>query len=235
MLALLLLTLAQEPAEVCRGASLQALRDAAVMTGRAGPGAARSALTEAARQDSACAPLLGAGWSLTGWVAARAAARVGGTSESLSGASTALTTLETLGTRPAWRVESEYARAAIRAAMAAAQDERSEMAIYLAHARGLSERLALAGATPQWPLPIDALEGDLWLEVDRYEDAQRAFVRAQQIDANGFVLTGLARTLDRLGDQAGACRTYRLAVDATVDGALLDESRGYLARPSCTR
>lgn len=213
----------------CRAASLTTLQEAATLIGRAGPASAQTLLIQAAREDSDCTPLLGASWSLSGWVVARAAEQTGGSIESLAGARTAVTMLETVGQRPEWRVESEYARAAISAAMAAAQDERSEMAIFLAHARGLSDRLALAQATPLWPLPIDVLEGELWLEVDRYDEARAAFERAE---ATGFVLVSLARTRARLGDEAGACAAARLAVEKS-DGALLDEAKQYLARPAC--
>jgi hypothetical protein len=165
-------------------------------------------------------------------MAARAAARVGGTPESLAAAREALAVLEELGQRPGWRVESAYAAAAIHAAMAAAQDERAEMAIYLVHARGLSEQLALAGASAVWPLPIDEMEGDLWLEVDRYAEAAAAFDRAQQAHPTGFALVGLARARARLDDEQGACDAYRRAA-ASADAALLDEARAFLARGTC--
>lgn len=232
MFVLLLLALTQASPGTCSPASMQVLQEAAALAGRAGPGAAQAMLVAAARDDSRCAPLLGAGWSVSGWVTARQAVRAGGSPESLADARVAVETLGKLGAQPEWRVESEYAQAAIRAAMAAAQDERSEMAIYLAHARGLSDRLALAQATPRWPLPIDALEGDLWLDVDRYAEARAAFERAQKTDATAFVLVGLARTRARLGEQADACEAYRQAA-AIAERALLDEARAYLKRPAC--
>jgi hypothetical protein len=234
MLVFLLFALAQTLPDSCQAKSAQALQEARALIGRAGPASAQTMLVESARTDPTCAPLLGAGWSISGWVTARAAARAGGTGESLAGATTAIATLETLGTRPEWRVESEYARTAIRAAMAAAQDERPEMAIFLAHARGLSDRLTLAQATPEWPLPIDAIEGDLWLEVDRYDEARAAFERARATSPTGFVLVGLARTKARLGDERGACDTYREAMDRS-ERAVQDEARAYLKRPACAR
>jgi tetratricopeptide (TPR) repeat protein len=233
MLVLLILALTQASPRTCSPASMQVLQEAAALAGRAGPGGAQAMLVAAARDDSRCAALLGAGWSVSGWSVARQAVRAGGSPESLTDALVAVETLEKLGTEPEWRVESEYARAAIRAAMAAAQDERSEMAIHLAHARGLSDRLTLARATPQWPLPIDALEGDLWLEVDRYAEARAAFERALKVDATAFVLVGLARTRARLDEHAGACEAYRQAA-ATAERALLDEARTYLKRPICS-
>ncbi len=232
MLVVLLLALAQTPLDRCSSSSLQVLEDAAMLAGRAGPAATRSMLVGAAKNDSDCAPLLGAGWSITGWVAARAAVRAGGTPDSLVDVKWAGQVLEQLGARPEWRVESEYARAALSAAAAAAQDERGEMAIFLAHARGLSDRLTLARATPRWPLPIDALEGDLWLEVDRYAEALQAFERALKIEPTAFVLVGLARTRARLGNEAGACEAYRQAV-AIAERALLEEARANAASRRC--
>jgi tetratricopeptide (TPR) repeat protein len=210
------------------------LQDAAAQIGRAGPASAQSMLVDAAKQDTACASLLGAGWSVTGYAAARLAVRAGGTPESLVGAMSAIEALEKLATKPDWRVESEYAEAAIRAAMAAAQDERGEMAVYLTHARGLSDRLTLAKATPTWPLPIDTLEGDLWLEVDRYKEALAAFERARKIGENGLVLIGLGRTRARLGDEKAACGAYRQAMMAT-EGGLLDEAKANAESPICSR
>ncbi len=220
---------AQEPTPGCQAASLAKLQEALAIAGRSGPVRAQAPLNQAAREDAGCTPLRGAGWSISGWVAARAAERSGGSEESLIGAREAVERLAAIGVRPEWRVESEYARAAIQAAMAAAQDERGEMALYLAQARSLSEQLALAGATPHWPLPIDAVEGELWLEVDRYQEARAAFERAAP---TGIVLIGLARTRTRLNDHAGACRAYRQAVDKS-DGDLLADAQASLTRLKC--
>lgn len=220
---------AQEPRPGCQLVSLTKLQDALAIVGRSGPAGAQTALNQAAREDAGCTPLLGAGWSISGWVTARAAERTGGSEESLRGARAAVERLVAIGARPEWRVESEYARAAILAAIAAAQDERGEMALYLAHARSLSEQLALAGATPRWPLPIAALAGDLWLEVDRYDEARTAFERAEP---TGFVLIGLARTRTRLDDRAGACEAYRQALQKS-DGGLLADAQASLARLKC--
>lgn len=228
MLVFLLLALLQVPAAVCTPASTQALQEAATLVGSAGAARGQRRLVDAAKNDRQCTELLGAGWSLSGWVAARAAVKAGGAPDSLVDARDAVQHLEKLGARPEWRVESEYARVAITAAMAAAQDERGEMQIYLAHARGLADRLALTGVTPRWPLPIDVLEGDLWLEVDRYDEARAAFQRARQRDASGFVLTGLGRTLARLGDPA-ACGVLREAMEKS-EGALRDEAATHATR-----
>ncbi len=224
----------QPSPDSCAQSSMQVLQEAAALAGRAGPVSTQGMLVDAAKSDSRCTPLLGAGWSISGWAVARAAVRAGGSPDSLVNARWAVQTLEKIAERPEWRVESEYARAALTAAMAAAQDERSEMAIYLAHARSISDRLTLARVTPRWPLSIDTLEGDLWLEVDRYAEALAAFERAQKLDANAFVLVGLARTRARMGNAAGACEAYRQAT-TTAERALLEEARAYVARPLCNK
>lgn len=235
MIALLLaLFFAQPSSASCSAPSIRILQEAVALIGRAGPAGAQSMLIDGAKQDTDCAQLLGAGWSITGYAAARLAVRAGGAPESLVGANSAIETLQKLGTTPEWQVESEYAVAAIRAAMAAAQDERGEMAVFLTHARGLSDRLALAHTTPIWPLPIDTLEGDLWLEVDRYTEARAAFERARKIGESGFILIGLGRTRARLGDDKGACDAYRQAMMATERG-LLDEAKANAESPICSR
>lgn len=100
----------------------------------------------------------------------------------------------------------QYAITVIRAAVAAAQDERDEMALYLAHAEWLTGRLALVDERARWPLPPDLVAGELWFEVDRYADAVAAFARAS---ASGRSRLGLARAAERTGDTTTACRAYR--------------------------
>src|SRR5688500_19557960 len=68
--------------------------------------------------------------------------------------------------------------------------------------------MALAGAAPQSPLPIDELEGELWLEVDRYTEARDAYDRAVKARPTPNALIGLARASDKLGDVVGACAAY---------------------------
>ena len=106
---------------------------------------------------------------------------------------------------------ARYADAAIRAAVSAAQEERDEMAVFLAHARDLSDTMALTGAPAQWPLPIDEMEGELWLEVDQYAEARDAYQRATKLKPTANAWIGLARASDRLGDLVGACAAYTQA------------------------
>ncbi len=141
--------------------------------------------------------------SMAGWIAARDLAPKGGAIALLGPVNQRLKALDGLpGTA------ARYAEIAIRAAVSAAQDEREELAVFLAHARDLSDTMALAGGPAQWPLPIDEMEGELWLEVDRYTEARDAFRRATRLRTSANAWIGLARASDRLGDIVGACAAY---------------------------
>ncbi len=144
--------------------------------------------------------------AMEGWVAARALAPKGGALELLGPVNVRLKMLDGLpGTA------ARYADVAIRAAVSAAQEERDELDVFLAHARELSNTMALTGATAQWPLPIDELEGELWLEVDRYTDARDAYQRATRTKPTANAWIGLARASDRVGDVVSACAAYTRA------------------------
>ncbi len=144
--------------------------------------------------------------AIEGWVAARAIAPKGGALELLGPVNLRLKALDALpGTA------ARYADVAIRAAISAAQEEREELGVFLAHARDLSNTMALTGAPAQWPLPIDELEGELWFEVDRYPEARDAFQRATRLKPTPNALIGLARASDRLGDVVTACAAYTQA------------------------
>lgn len=144
--------------------------------------------------------------AMDGWVAARELAPKGGALELLGPVNLRLRALDGLP-----GVAARYADVAIRAAVSAAQDERDEMEVFLAHARDLSDTMALAGAPAQWPLPIDELAGELWLEVDRYPEARDAYLRATRVKPTANAWVGLARASDRLGDLVAACAAYTQA------------------------
>lgn len=144
--------------------------------------------------------------ALEGWIAARAVAAKGGALELLGPVNLRLKSLDALP-GPAAR----YADVAIRAAVSAAQEERDELAVFLAHARDLSATMSLTGAPAQWPVPIGELEGELWLEVDRYTEARDAYLRATKLKPSANAWIGLARASDRLGDLVGACAAYTQA------------------------
>ena len=90
-------------------------------------------------------------------------------------------------------MSARYAEIAIRAAVSAAQEERDEMALLLEHAREPVGPMSLGGGTPaEWPLPIDELEGELWLEVDRVHRSARCLRARHEAEAH-------AQCLDRPG------------------------------------
>lgn len=232
MLVLLALLL-QAPTDVCPPAAMSALSQAAERRDESGAEAAGAPLASALAAFPDCARVKLANEAITGWLAARAAAPKGGSPESLSPVRPSVEALVRLSDR-AWRLHAEYARAALAAAMAAAQDERSDMSLFLTHARGLAERIALTGERAEWPAPIDEIDGELWLEVDRYQDARDAYTRAIASRPTARALIGLARTNDRLHDIPAACDAYQRAVARAREG-LLEEARAYLARPECQR
>ena len=143
---------------------------------------------------------------MEGWVAARALAPKGGALDLLGPVNERLKQLDQFPNTAA-----RYAEVAIRAAVSAAQEERDEMALFLEHARDLSKQMAIAGAPAQWPLPIDELEGELWLEVDRFAEARDAYDRATRTAPSPNAWIGLARAADKLGDSVTACRAYTTA------------------------
>jgi len=141
-----------------------------------------------------------------GWAAARALAPKGGALELLGPVNLRLRALDGLP-----GLAARYADTAIRAAVSAAQEERDELAVFLAHAHDLSDTMALTGAPAQWPLPIDEMEGELRFEVDQFTEAREAYRRATKLKPTANAWIGLARASDRLGDVVGACAAYTQA------------------------
>ena len=145
--------------------------------------------------------------AMAGWLAARALAPKGGAVELLGPVNDRLKQLDGMP-----NLSARYAEIAIRAAVAAAQEEREEMALLLTHARDLSNQMGAGNRPPgEWPLPIEELEGELWLEVDRYPEARDAFERATNTRPSPNAWIGLARASDKLGDTVTACRAYSTA------------------------
>ena len=141
--------------------------------------------------------------AMEGWNLARALAPKGGAVELLGPVNVKLRELDRMA-----NTSARYAEVAIRAAVSAAQDERDEMQLFLDHLRDLSRQMELAGAPAEFPVPFDELEGELWLEVDRYTEARDAYTRAVEKKPSPNALVGLARANDRLGDLIAACAAY---------------------------
>lgn len=132
-----------------------------------------------------------------GWDAAQAAARVGGSPESLAPVRDAIATLERMAGGA--HGPAEIARYVLAAAADAAQDERDEMALFLEHAVTL-ERAQLDAHQPGAPsITAHEAAGDLWLRVNRYEDAKLAYERAKAvIGSTTRIESGLKRAEDAL-------------------------------------
>lgn len=132
-----------------------------------------------------------------GWDAAEAAARVGGSPESLMPVRDAIALLERMAAGTPG--PAEIARYVLAAAADAAQDERDEMALFLEHAVTL-ERTQLDAHQPGAPgITAHEAAGELWLRVYRYDDAKRAYERARAvIGSTPRIESGLARAEDAL-------------------------------------
>ena len=145
--------------------------------------------------------------AMAGWKAAREIAPKGGALDLLGPVNARLKELDAIP-----NMSARYAEIAIRAAVSAAQEERDEMELLLTHARDLANQMGIGGGTPpEWPLPIDELEGELWFEVDRYTEARDAYERATKTRPTPNAWVGLARAADKLGDTVTACRAYTTA------------------------
>jgi hypothetical protein len=173
------------------------------------------ALQPAAGSTDGCAAIALARLALLSWAEARALAVVGGDPAQLGPMRARLDEFGRFAPGPL-ALDAEYARVAVQAAVAAAQDERGELELLLTHARDLSERLIQRGRPARWPRPFNLLAGELWLEVDRFEDARQAFERAVRTGSPpALAQVGLAESLIGLGQRDDACRLIRQVRDAT--------------------
>jgi hypothetical protein len=142
------------------------------------------------------------------WIQARALAAVAGAADQMAPVQSSLSALQKFRESTPLNIEAEYAEIVARAAVAAAQDERPEMELLLTHARDLAERLLSRGRRAEWPLSFNLVAGELWFEVDRYQDALVAYERAVQAGAPARALVGLARAQARLDRIDDACATW---------------------------
>jgi hypothetical protein len=178
------------------------------------------------------------GYYLRGLVAAQAAHTEFGTRDALAPVRDAIMVIDTRGgTLPGL---PQVARLVLQAAAAAAQSERPELALFLEQATRL-ESLQLDARQPSLPI-VTAHEaaGDLWFLVRDYDNARRAYLRAEQrIGATPRITLGLARIAARLNDGLTACRHFRTFVSwwgkRSEDPPAVAEARAYLMRPACGR
>ena len=144
---------------------------------------------------------------LRGLVDAREAFEDGGTVAALTPVYGAIETLATLS--QGRRGSAEIARLVLQAAAAAAQSERAEMRLYLETAIQM-ELIQSAAGLPGAPL-VSATEiaGDLWLQVDRYEDARQVYDdAADRVGPSLRNMVGSARASRRLKEVLAACTSY---------------------------
>jgi tetratricopeptide (TPR) repeat protein len=209
----------------CREAELTALLRAREQIARGDESAAQAAL---AVEGERCVLSRVAMLALQGWREARALAPLGGPVDAQGAVRKTLDELRALALDPTAALDVEYAETCIRAAIAAAQDERPEMELLLNHARDLAERIAARDRRAVWPRAFNIIAGELWFEVDRFGDALAAYERAVRADGSPLAITGVARSLMRSGRLEEACAIYRGVGDAAP--ALRAAAAGDLAR-----
>lgn len=158
--------------------------------------------------EARCAAAEVPSYFLQGFVAARAAYAFGGSPESLKPVHDAVAALDARGgTRPGL---AQVARYVLLAAAAAARSERDQMTLLVEHALQLESIQIEAGQGGTPGLTAHEAAGDLFLQVHRYEDAHRYYVRAaERLGTTPRVRLGLARAAVRLGAPAAACDQYR--------------------------
>lgn len=230
----------------CRDGQLSIVTTVRELLLRGDDGRARQALESLPAGSDACTPLHLTRLAVLGWLEARDLAAVGGAAERLGPVRSTLDRLALVRIQPppqtspavpgsnsspvpaapanaspagpeVLNLQVEYAATLIRAAIAAAQDERPEMELLLDHARDLVQRIELRGQRAIWPRPFNLAAGELWLEVDRFEESRAAYARAVQADPSSAAHIGLARALARLGRLEQACEAYKLAKDPSSD------------------
>jgi hypothetical protein len=128
-----------------------------------------------------------------------------------------LASLEGAARQAGRRSVVEIQRLSVQAAVAAALEEREEMALVLAHAIDLERGLEHDGM-PVVPIPVRELAGDLWLDVDRERDARREYAASlAAFPERARSLLGLARASAAAGDAWLAKDAYRTFLARWVD------------------
>ena len=173
---------------------------------------------------------------LRGLQAAREASAKGGDDESLLPVRRAVANLDAMGDAGG---PAEIASLVLRAAAAAAQSEREEMAVVLAQALQVERARGARGLDGAPVLSAHQMAGELWLQVHRYEEAAAAFLVARGVAGDSpRVSVGLARARAREGRVPEACDAYRaverLAPDVrAVMKAEVAEAQEFLRQPAC--
>jgi hypothetical protein len=144
---------------------------------------------------------------LRGLVDAREAFRDGGAVAALAPVPGPI---ESLGTISQGRSgPAEIARLVLQAAAAASQSERDEMRLYLETAMQMKVIQSAAGLPGAPIVSATEVAGDLWLQVNRYEDARQAYAdAAYRLGPSLRNMVGSARASSRLKDVLEACRSY---------------------------
>lgn len=132
---------------------------------------------------------------------------------------------------------AELARVIVLAAIAAAQEERDELQVLLSHATDLdvgADGRDTSGLPPL-PLPVPEIAGDLWLQVDRYEEAIAAYTTAtERHPERGRSWLGLARASVKTGAARQATDAYRAFLErwtgADPDLPELAEAHAFVVR-----
>lgn len=110
---------------------------------------------------------------------------------------------------PYWSQVVEAQRLAVGAWIARAQGNREEAVKLLARAAEIEETVDKHPVTPGPILPAWELMGDLLLEMDRPDEALRAYEQALKHEPNRTrSVFGAARAAERLGDTAAARKRY---------------------------
>lgn len=151
-------------------------------------------------------------WYARGLGAARAA-WPGAQPEWIDRARDALSALESIDAEGGRASRVTIWGLSVRAAIAAAQEERDELELLVAFARDVEARLGPADVDPVGgPGALDHLAGDLWWQVSRHAEAAAAYGRAVAAGPeNARRWLGSARALDAQGrrDEARvAARTF---------------------------
>ena len=150
---------------------------------------------------------------IRGLIDAREASQQGDSPVSLAPVREAIAALDSIANgRPG---SAEISRLTLQAAAAAAQSEREEMRLYLDTAIRM-ETLQRAAGMPGAPvIPAVEAAGDLWLQVHRYDEADRAYDEAAERGGPSLrTLAGRARAARGLNNTSAACPAFRAFLEA---------------------